>query len=49
MKKAINKVKKYVENNNGIFIKTFVFYDGSKEKSNNIISFYHYYDNYEVS
>ena len=48
-KKTINKVKKYVENNNGIFIKTFVFYDGSKEKSNNIISFYRYYDNYEVS
>ena len=48
-KKTINKVKKYIKDNNGKYIKTFVFYDGSYEKSNDIISFYRYYDNYKVS
>lgn len=37
-------VQKYVEENNGIFTKTFVFYDGNKVKDKNVISFYRYYD-----
>lgn len=30
-------------------LETYVFYDGCKEKDNNIVSFYRYYDNFEVS
>ena len=41
--KAIGEELKKV---NSAIIKTFVFYDGSKEKNNNVISFYRYYDNY---
>lgn len=48
-KTTINKVKKFIEKSNGNFIKTYVFYDGCKEKDNNIVSFYRYYDNFEVS
>jgi len=37
-------VQKYVEENNGVFLKTFVFYDGNKISDKNVISFYRYYD-----
>ena len=48
-KKTINEVKKYIEDKKGNFIKTFVYYDGSYNKSNDITSFYRYYDNFELS
>ena len=42
--KTRDVVQKYVEENNGIFLKSYVFYDGNKEKSQNVESFYRYYD-----
>ena len=48
-KKTINEITKYIENKNGNLINTFVYYDGSKNKSNNINSFYRYYDHFELS
>ena len=48
-KKTINEVKKYIESKKGIFIKTYVYYDGSYNKSNDINSFYRYYDHFELS
>lgn len=39
-----NVIQNYVEKNNGVFLKTYVFYDGNKEKDKNVISFYRYYD-----
>lgn len=37
-------VKKAVEEHNGNFINTYVFYDGSREKEPNVYSFYRYFD-----
>ena len=48
-KKTINEITKYIENKKENLIKIFVYYDGSKNKSNNINSFYRYYDHYKVS
>ena len=48
-KKTINEITKYIESKNGNLIKTFVYYDGSKNKSDNINSFYRYYDHYGLS
>ena len=42
--KTRDVVQKYIEENNGIFLKSYVFYDGNKEKSQNVESFYRYYD-----
>lgn len=39
-----NVIQNYVEKNNGVFLKTYVFYDGNKEKDKNVVSFYRYYD-----
>lgn len=39
-----NAIQKFVEENNGIFLNTYVFYDGNKIKDKNVISFYRYYD-----
>ena len=48
-KKTINEVKKYIEDKNGNFVKTFVYYDGSYDKSKDINSFYRYYDHFGLS
>lgn len=39
-----NAIQKFVEENNGIFLNTYVFYDGNKVKDKNVVSFYRYYD-----
>lgn len=39
-----NVIKNYIEENNGILKKTYVFYDGNKEKFSEVVSFYRYYD-----
>ena len=39
-----NKIKDYINQNGGNLISTYVFYDGSKEKDENLYSFYRYYD-----
>ena len=41
-----DKIKEAVINNRGTFLKTYVFYDGSKVKDDSVKSFYRYYDNY---
>lgn len=41
---TMNKVKEYIESCHGIFVSTFVFYDGSKEKREDVHSIYRYYD-----
>lgn len=43
-----NKIKKAIEENDGNLICTYVFYDGSKIKEDNVHSFYRYYDFHEV-
>lgn len=43
-----DKIKKAVEENHGIFVNTYVFYDGSKDKDDHVHSFYRYYDFHEV-
>ena len=43
-----DKIKNAVEENQGIFINTYVFYDGSKVKDDHVHSFYRYYDFHEV-
>lgn len=42
--KTRNVIKKFLENNNGILLKSYVFYDGNKESSDDVVSFYRYYD-----
>lgn len=42
--KTADKVKGFVKNRYGIAGKTYVFYDGSKEKRNDVVSLYRYYD-----
>lgn len=42
-----DKIKRSIENNNGTLVSTFVFYDGSKIKDENVHSFYRYYDHYQ--
>lgn len=37
-------VKSAVEEHNGTFTSTYVFYDGSREKESNVYSFYRYFD-----
>lgn len=39
-----NKVKEAIINNKGIYLRTYVYYDGSKTKEDDVISFYRYYD-----
>ncbi len=39
-----NVIKNYIEKNGGILKKTYVFYDGNKEKDSDVVSFYRYYD-----
>lgn len=39
-----NKVMEFLENNHCQLISTFVFYDGSKSKLENVNSFYRYYN-----
>lgn len=39
-----NAIQNYIEKNNGILTKTYVFYDGNKVKDENVVSFYRYYD-----
>lgn len=45
--KTANKVKAAVKENGGEVIKAYVFYDGSKEKHDNIESLFRYYDQIE--
>ena len=40
---TMNKVKEYLESCGGKLVSTYVFYDGSKEKQENINSLYRYY------
>ena len=40
----MNKVKEYIESCGGTFVSTFVFYDGSKEKREDVHGIYRYYD-----
>ena len=42
--KTANKVRNFIESLGGEVIKTYVFYDGSKEKHDNVVSLYRYYD-----
>lgn len=42
-----NVIKNSIEEHNGNLKRTYVFYDGSKTKDDNVISFYRYYDNYK--
>lgn len=44
-----NKIKLAIEENHGKLINTYVFYDGSKIKEDNVHSFYRYYDFHEVT
>lgn len=44
-----NKIKEAIIKNGGYFIKTYVFYDGSKIKDNDVNSFYRYYDHYPIT
>lgn len=41
-----DKIKVSLEKNKGTLISTYVFYDGSKIKDENVHSFYRYYDHY---
>lgn len=43
-----DKIKKAIEENHGSLINTYVFYDGSKIKEDNVHSFYRYYDFHKV-
>lgn len=42
-----DKIKDFIELNDGNLICTYVFYDGSKEKDSSVHSFYRYYDNFK--
>lgn len=42
--KTANKVKKFVNARNGEVVRTYVFYDGCKEKHDDVVSLYRYYD-----
>lgn len=42
-----DKIKASLEENKGTLISTYVFYDGSKIKDENVHSFYRYYDHYQ--
>ena len=44
-----DKIKEAIENNNGKLICTYVFYDGSKIKEDDVHSFYRYYDYHKVN
>ena len=41
-----DKIKDYITKNGGNLVSSYVFYDGSKEKDDNVYSFYRYYDHY---
>lgn len=41
-----NVIKEAIEENKGKLVKTFVFYDGSKEKDKTVESFYRYFDHH---
>lgn len=43
-----DKIKNAIEENQGSLISTYVFYDGSKVKEDDVHSFYRYYDFHEV-
>lgn len=42
--KTRDVIKEFLNNNNGILLKSYVFYDGNKECTNDVVSFYRYYD-----
>lgn len=44
-----DKIAKAIKDHQGTLINTYVFYDGSKEKEENVHSFYRYYDNFPLS
>lgn len=44
-----DKIKQAIIDNHGSLINTYVFYDGSKIKEDDVHSFYRYYDFHEVS
>ena len=41
--KTLNKVKKFINARNGEVVRTYVFYDGCKEKHEDVVSLYRYY------
>lgn len=41
--KTARKVKAAVEDNGGEIVRTYVFYDGSPEKRDDVVSLYRYY------
>lgn len=43
-----DKIKETITNNGGKLACSYVFYDGSKIKDNNVHSFYRYYDHYPI-
>lgn len=44
-----DKIKTAIKEHNGILKSTYVFYDGNKEKEENVHSFYRYYDHFPLS
>lgn len=44
-----DKIEEMITKHQGTLINTYVFYDGSKEKEENVHSFYRYYDNFPLS
>lgn len=44
-----DKIEEAIKKHQGTLINTYVFYDGSKEKEENVHSFYRYYDNFLLS
>lgn len=42
-------IKNAIEENHGELLNTYVFYDGSKVKEDNVHSFYRYYDFHEIT
>ena len=42
-------IKNAIEENHGTLLNTYVFYDGSKVKEDNVHSFYRYYDFHEIT
>lgn len=41
-----DKIKTFIEKHHGIFLETYVFYDGSIQKEKEVHSFYRYYDHF---
>lgn len=44
-----DKIAQAIKEQDGTLTNTYVFYDGSKEKEENVHSFYRYYDNFPLS